>query len=878
MTASRVSRPQALRVIALETKLQIATYREFNSSLNRLYKRGGQFQKAAERIGAAMQFSGKEELLPGLKPTGHGEKRIDHCVKYDLTGAARLITVQTDGFCVLVFCGSHPECDEWLERNRGFQPVVGPDFVVGATYVSSGEDSASRIAGPRGHSLEKLFERLPVDLLDVMVTDVPRSVVRELEGLEASVTEGELWRLVAGIEDADRRLAVHDVFALLRQDKTDEAHQRVLLFLGESRPLATLTPDQLPDVIDSDVIKRIPPGSPQYAEAVVRFMRSSRYRDWMLFMHPEQEAVVEEDFNGPAKLTGVSGSGKTCVVVQRAVRLARKYQDGHILVLTLNKALARMISELVDEVAAEDERRRIDVRAFFTLCRTLLKEFEPENDRIYNDITWKLNEHVDEIWQEYYRCEANNPDARVLHPVHDSLLSRGLRPESYLREEFDWLRSALTPTERPRYLEMARPGRSVPLAVQLRQGILTGLEGWEEKMVAIGVADGLGMAQALAKHLEGLEARYRCVLVDEAQDFGNLELAIVRRLVKEDENSLLLCGDAAQAVTTKYQSLRSIGIDVPGARSRKLALNYRNSRDVLRAAYEVLKENMTEGLADREDFEVLDPEYSTFSGAAPLLLRANSLDDEIGHALRLIDDTLAGRPGGKACVAICGYSLFELVGFGKILKLPVLDGNTPIEARTVFLSDLEQTKGFEFDMVCVLNCSAGILPTSTAPVDEQYRDLARLYVAMTRAKTDLVLSWSGSCSVFLTKAKDSFLTADWKEYASGPHPHIAPPKRLEAHRKHGTQREPWRHLSGEQFLYTDSAIGLSLDLITKVRDLVDGQGLRRGVERAERIKWRTLGDAADDFAAYPRARAVWGPEGGRQFGDLIGQLGTAEGR
>lgn len=853
--------------------MHLATYRDFSRSLNQLYRRGGPFQKAAERIGAALQLSTESDLLPGLKPTNHGEKRIDHCVKYDLTGGARLVTVQTDGFCVLVFCGSHTDCDQWLERNRGFQPVVGSDAVVRATFVSTGEDPDSRVHGPAGRSVDKLFERLPAGLFDGLITSVLRSVARQLETLEASVTDGELWQVVSSIPDTDRRLAVHDVFALLRQDKTKEANQRALLFLGEARTLASVAVEELPDVIDSDVIKRIPPGSQQYGEALVRFMSSSGYRDWMLFMHPEQEAVVEEDFSGTAKLTGVSGSGKTCVVVQRAVRLARKYPGERILVLTLNRALARLISELVDEVAGDDERSRIDVHAFFTLCRKLILGFEPDKDRIYSDVTWKINEHVDEIWQEYYRCENNNSDARVLHPIHDSLLVRGQRPESYLREELDWLRSALKPEERETYGAMQRPGRSVSLPPHFRQMVLQGLVGWEDKMKAVGVADGLGMAQALVKHLPRLTPRYRCILVDEAQDFGNVELGIVQRLVVEGENSLLLCGDAAQAVTTKYQSLRAIGMAVPGARSRKLALNYRNSRDVLRAAYEVLKANLTEGMVDREDFEILDPEYSSFSGAVPLLLRAPSPADEIGHALRFVEDTLADRPNAKACVAICGYSLFELMKFGKRVKLPVLDGRTAMEDGTVFLSDLEQTKGFEFDMVCVLNCASGILPNSSAPAEEQYRDLARLYVAMTRAKTDLVLSWSGSCSPFLTNVESSFLTADWRDYTGDrPVSPVAPPKRLEAHRQYGTHRQTWRQVSGEQFLYTDAAIGLSSDLINRLRELIDGQGARRAGARSERIKWITLGDAADDYAALPRARALWGPEVGRQVGELFERL------
>ena len=44
-------------------------------------------------------------------------------------------------------------------------------------------------------------------------------------------------------------------------------------------------------------------------------------------MQPEQARVAEKDFTGPAQLSGVSGSGKTCVAIKRALRLAEKSPD-----------------------------------------------------------------------------------------------------------------------------------------------------------------------------------------------------------------------------------------------------------------------------------------------------------------------------------------------------------------------------------------------------------------------------------------------------------------------------------------------------------------------------------------------------------------------
>jgi hypothetical protein len=459
----------------------------------------------------------------------------------------------------------------------------------------------------------------------------------------------------------------------------------------------------------------------------------------------------------------------------------------------------------------------------------------------------------------------------VLQPVHDDLIARHWSAERYLREEMEWIRSAVRPEHRDRYLGMTRKGRAVAMPRQFKERVLEGLAGWEDKMGTVGVVDDLGIATALARHLEKMEPPYRCVLVDEGQDFGNLELAIVRGLAPKGANDLFICGDGAQAVTTKHQLLKEVDIAIPPSRERRLTKNYRNSRDILLAAQEVLASNFTEDMLDREDFEFFDPEYSAFSASTPLLLEANNLEEEIACALRFAERSLDEITDGKACLAFCGFTLYELSQFGHERKLPVLDGTTNIEEGTIFLSDLEQTKGFEFDTVCVLNCSAGILPSGDAPESEQYRDLSRLYVAMTRAKTDLVLSWSTEQSPFLREVQEFFLPGHWREYfdGDGEIELMGKPHSLEAHRQSGTHRKSWSELTGDEFLYTTMALGLSVELITKIRDLVDGQGMTKN---RRRTRWRCLGDARDDLQADATVRRLWGPAVAAQFEDLVEQL------
>ena len=51
-------------------------------------------------------------------------------------------------------------------------------------------------------------------------------------------------------------------------------------------------------------------GSEEYSAWIHKFKETSGFFDWMLFTHPKQQEIVDEDFRGPALLNGVSGSGK----------------------------------------------------------------------------------------------------------------------------------------------------------------------------------------------------------------------------------------------------------------------------------------------------------------------------------------------------------------------------------------------------------------------------------------------------------------------------------------------------------------------------------------------------------------------------------------
>jgi hypothetical protein len=266
--------------------------------------------------------------------------------------------------------------------------------------------------------------------------------------------------------------------------------------------------------------------------------------------------------------------------------------------------------------------------------------------------------------------------------------------ESYVRQEFDWIRSAVQPGARHQYLALERKGRKFPIAADRRTDLLAGLNGWEAKMRAVGVIDYLGLTSALAAHIDKIGYKYTNILVDEAQDFGTTELAIVRMLVPTGANDIFLCGDIAQTVLPKQRSVVEAGlVNITRERIRR---NYRNSREILAAAYELLKANLHEELFESGDLEVLDPKFANFSGSAPVALAAETLEEEIAYARNYVA-TLLQMGTRNLCIAFAGFSSRDVREYALKCGITALDGAYDPNTDRLVFSDLEQTKGYEFD-------------------------------------------------------------------------------------------------------------------------------------------------------------------------------------
>lgn len=835
-------------------EIQYFQTRDFEKSLQKAMLLGKHEKSCALKVKAILGNLTEHDPFHGIvRITKHGESRIPHCVKYELGDGWRLVTCQHSKSCGFLFMGKHDDAERWLETNKGqtFAVENGRATLVPGTGAPIAYAKSYRA----GHHDKPLIEHLPHDLADFMLDGIPRSVAKRLEALDGVSGPTTLQQISGGISDHQKSELVLTVFNQLMAGNIEGAETVLKLRSGAIPSFDDVDPHMLLDVEDGPEIRRLRIGSPEYEKWLEDIEKRTSWSEWFLYLHPEQEKVVKADYAGTAQLSGVSGSGKTCVAVRRALRLA-DVPDARVLLVTLNRSLAGLLRQLVESAGTDASARdRIEVTSFFELAQRLLLELEPSNARLHHDVTWKLGEHVDEIFREYYRRWLNFDAAKALVPLHLSMNARHVNGEVYLREEFDWIRSAVRHSDRQTYLNLQRRGRRFPIGAERRGDILTGLAGWEAKMQQVGVIDYLGLTSALSHHIDALKPLFDHIIVDEAQDFGTTELRILRRLVPVGPNDLFLCGDIAQTILPKHRALAEAGIGNPTR--ERIVQNYRNSREILMAAYDVLRNNLHEDIVDSDDLEILDPKFANFGGPVPMALCADTLEEEIAFA-RTYADTRLGQGARTVCVAFAGFSSRDMAAYAARCGVTALDGTYDPSTDSLVFCDLEQAKGYEFDTLIIIQCSDGVLPPADAPEEEAHRAACKLYVAMTRARRELILSFHGEASPWITAVHESIGSALWSEFEELNPDYLAGVPELLPEIEPESGLDDAYKLSGEQFLYTSFAQGLSIEAQQKLMEVVDGRGLIRAGS-GRRVKWPNVGSLLTDMQRSRMHDTLLGP-------------------
>ena len=470
----------------------------------------------------------------------------------------------------------------------------------------------------------------------------------------------------------------------------------------------------------------------QIQDALLEGIRRAPIEEWMAFLDPSQARLLRRSFNGPSRIRGAAGTGKTVVALHRAAHLART-MEGRVLVTTFVRTLPRVLDALMLRLAP-DVADRIDFRSVHSFARDVLVQ---RGRPVVID-----GAGADRIFKDLWEREGKLGLLGKLDPT-----------PAYWQEEIAYVLKGRGLSNFEQYVELPRTGRRRALNYEQRIEMWGLYVAYEQAIAARNILDWEDVvleaeASLIATPLLG----YAAIVIDEAQDLSCAMIRMLHSVVGDEPDGLNLVGDGQQTIYPGGYTLAEAGISITG-RSVVLNRNYRNTVEIADFASGLVEGDQ---VADIESgLQTGDLAEVTRRGPRPVytVFPSRYTHDSalVERVQRIVEDSDGSTGYGDIGVlAIYSWHAREAADALEAAGIPVIqlekyDG-TPTNA--VKFGTVKRAKGLEFKEVLVVRTPLHLVQAVPGPgpeVDDtvaERRTLQRreLYVAMTRARDGL---WVG---------------------------------------------------------------------------------------------------------------------------------------
>lgn len=452
-----------------------------------------------------------------------------------------------------------------------------------------------------------------------------------------------------------------------------------------------------------------------------------------MFLHNTQESVAyKASYWGSAQVTGGPGTGKTVVALHRVQHLAstRDLPPRSVLLTTYSRSLAEALERDLAQLLDPEQRRAVEV---------------------LNIDKW-ANGVVRAAHGPLVLAKAEELRERMRAAASDAPFT-----PSFLLEEWRQVVLANEVTTEEEYLTASRRGRGRGLTKAQKRVVWAAVGEFAASLRADRLWTWHTVADEAARLVAARpDAPFRHVVVDEIQDLHPTQWRLLRAAVRRGPDDLFLTGDPHQRIYGNHVSLRQVGISVRG-RSTRLRINYRTSAEILRWSLGVLGDI---AIADLDDgLDSLAGYHSALHGEHPELPPAADQAGEaaaLAHALRSWHDAGVAWPE----MAIVGRTnritrtIAKALDDHGVRSVELNAADPPDDA--VRIGAMHGMKGMEFRCVAVVGAGRAHLPLPQAvapPAEDPVRhaldvqqERCLLFVACTRARERLRVSWSGPAS------------------------------------------------------------------------------------------------------------------------------------
>ncbi|PBB39604.1 DNA helicase [Mesorhizobium sp. WSM3868] len=623
--------------------------------------------------------------------------RIDRCRDPDFWSARvnkdiRMVLHKRDGDTVLMYVGHHDDAYDWAERHRlDRHPTTGAAQIV---------------------EIRETVEEIVVRRYVEEAVRKPALLATESDDTLRSWGVPEDW-----LETVKQ--ATDDTLLDTASRLPDEAQEALLAAAVGERPVLRFATQEASGFNHPDARRRfVIIGD----EAELAAALDAPWDDWAIFLHPAQREFVDRNFNGPARVIGSAGTGKTVVALHRAVRLAREGADNRVLLTTFSGDLAEGLSRNLDRLTGNgpDIAKQITVATLPDVARRLAAQYLGDI-KICSDI-----------------------EAIVLLKEAAAAEGTGVS-QGFLIDEWRLVVDAWDIHDADTYRDLPRLGRKVRMVSSRRDELWRVFARVRAAVEADGELTEAGLMHRLAHMMKDLHVPpFTNIVVDEAQDISVPELHLIAAIVGHRPNGLFFAGDIGQRIFRSPFPWKAVGVDIQG-RSRSLKVNYRTSHQIRAKSDILLPPRLLE--ADGGEDNRLGVS-SVFHGPPPELLLFDRPEQESAAVGVWIKDSLSEGFAPETIVVLVRSDN----------ELPRARAAIDLSGASVRVALMHDAKGREFRAVAVMACDADVLPSEKRLVQasderalkevyESERHL--LYVAATRARERLWLSACKPASEFL---------------------------------------------------------------------------------------------------------------------------------
>jgi hypothetical protein len=460
--------------------------------------------------------------------------------------------------------------------------------------------------------------------------------------------------------------------------------------------------------------------------AIIEAACAGPIESWMTWLHPSQASLVSRSWNGPARIRGAAGTGKTVVALHRAKYLAER-SSGRVLVTSFVRTLPRVHRSLFDRMAP-GLGDQVEFASLHQWAMRLLRDrglttpVDDPGSRTAFNLAWT-------------------------HVGRDAGLGSLAVSNGYWRDEIVSVIKGRGIADPEAYYALNRIGRRTALLPSTRKAVWDLFVEYERIKSERGIWDWADVIlQARESAAEEPVEGYSAVIVDEVQDLSVAGIQLLHGLVGDARNGLLLVGDGQQSIYAGGFTAAEAGISITG-RAAVLKRNYRNGGKILDRALEVVSGAQFDDLSDELESGAREVDIARPGGRITEVRAVDQVSLDAAGRTALADLIDSGvRPGD---IAVLCASVREVDRWQRLLRLagqpfvPLVEYVGQPTDR-VKVGTYHRSKGLEFAHVFIPDLHATPHPRRDEEPDDAYLERSeleqrQLFVAMTRARDGLWL-------------------------------------------------------------------------------------------------------------------------------------------